>query len=388
MKSNELNSERKIKIIHIAQSAGGVAEYLKELLKRINNDKYTNILIVSNDYKGKEEVIKLSKKSFFVDMVREINIKKSFKAIKEIKKILKQEKPDIVYLHSSMAGALGRIALLFNRKVKIIYNAHGWYFNADIGKKKEIYRIIEKILAFKADKIIAISKSEYNSALEKGICKENKLILIENGVDLKKYADVETYRTNMKNKYNLDEKDIVIGIVGRISEQKDPMTSIKAAAKIIKEKSNIYFMFVGTGELEKQVLNYAQNQKIEDHIIITGWVDNVKPYISTFDIALLPSKWEGFGLAIVEYMTCKKPIITTKLGGIADILNKEGAAFFIEKENENDIVKHIKYILNNEENIKIMVEDNYKHCAERFDIEREVKQHEILFEELLNKREK
>ena len=209
-------------------------------------------------------------------------------------------------------------------------------------------------------------------------------------LDLGKRKCSLDYRVNdiISKLNNLDEKDIVIGIVGRISEQKDPMTSIKAAAKIIKEKSNIYFMFVGTGELEKQVLNYAQNQKIEDHIIITGWVDNVKPYISTFDIALLPSKWEGFGLAIVEYMTCKKPIITTKLGGIADILNKEGAAFFIEKENENDIVKHIKYILNNEENIKIMVEDNYKHCAERFDIEREVKQHEILFEELLNKREK
>ena len=86
----------------------------------------------------------------------------------------------------------------------------------------------------------------------------------------------------------------------------------------------------GSGNLQNEVLKISKEQRIDSNIIITGWVNDVEKYISAFDIALLPSKWEGFGLAIVEYMACKKPIITTKVGGISDILNLN-EAFFVEK---------------------------------------------------------
>lgn len=375
--------QNKIKVLHVLQSAGGVAKYLEDFLNHIDQSQYENIVIASNDYKEKESIIKNSTKIFFIDMVREIEPKKDIIAIKEIRKIVKKENPEIVYLHSSKAGALGRIALLFNRKIKIIYNAHGWYFNADIGKKRIIYQIIEKMLAYRANKIIAISKSEYASALEKRICKKNKLCLIENGIDTNYYKDYENYREKMRKQYNIEDDAIVIGIVGRISEQKDPITSIKAAEQIIEYNQKVYFLFVGDGNLKEDVVQYAKEKKIDSNIIITGWVKEVKPYISMFDIAMLPSKWEGFGLAILEYMICKKPIIATKIGGIANILDKEGAAFFIEKENVDDIVNHIKYIINNYEKIVQIVEQNYKECDKRFSVNQEVKKHEKLFKEMI-----
>lgn len=372
----------KIKVLHILQSAGGVANYLKDFLNYIDSSKYDNIVIASKDYQEKEEIIRKCNKIFFLDMVREISLKNDILAIKEMRKIIKREQPDIVYLHSSKAGALGRIALLFNRKIKIIYNAHGWYFNADIGKKRLLYQVIEKILAYRANKIIAISKSEYDSAFKKQICKENKLCLIENGIDTNAYQDYEKYREDMRKLHKIEKDAIVVGIVGRLSEQKDPITSIKAAVQIIQENRKIYFMFVGDGELKEKVIQYAKEQKIDNNIIITGWVKEVKPYIATFDIALLPSKWEGFGLAILEYMICKKPIITTKIGGIANILEEEDA-FFIEKENANNIVKHIKYITKNPKEVEKMTERNYEKCNKRFSIKREVEMHEKLFEKMI-----
>lgn len=378
--------QEKMKIVHILQSAGGVAEYLKDFLNYINPINYENIVIASNDYREKEEIIHKAKKIFFLEMVREIAIKKDLKAVKEIRKILKKEKPDIVYLHSSKAGALGRIALLFNRKIKIVYNAHGWYFNADIGKKKVLYQIIEKILAYRANKIIAISKSEYDSALEKHITSKNKLILIENGIDIERYKDYEIYRENTRKQYKIEKDAVVVGIVGRISEQKDPLTTIRAAVKMINKNKKIYFMFVGNGNLEEKVRQYAKEQKIDSNIIITGWVNNVKPYISAFDIALLPSKWEGFGLAILEYMICKKPIIATKVGGIANILNKEDSAFFIEKEDDSKIVNHINYIINHKKEILELVEKNYQDCSNRFSIQRVVDSHEQVFKELMSEK--
>lgn len=377
-------SRQKIRIMHIMQSAGGVAEYVKELLCNINKDKYENILIVSNDYKKNKEILEKCSKYYFVDMVREINLKKDIDSIVQIRKIIKKENPDIVYLHSSKAGALGRLALLFNRRIKIIYNAHGWYFNADIGKKKIIYQYIEKILALKTNKIVAISESEYQSAIDKKICKKNKLVLINNGIDFNKFNNNSGFRKLTRKKLKINEEDIVVGIVGRISEQKDPMTSIMAAAKIIKENKNVYFLFVGTGELEDKVREFAKKEKIDSNIIITGWINDVEKYIPAFDIALLPSKWEGFGLAIVEYIACQKPVIATKVGGIADIIKEPIKGFFIEREDYDGIVKNIKEIINNKNRLKEIIEKNYIECKNRFSIEQEVLNTEKMLESLLS----
>lgn len=306
----------KKKIIHIAQSPGGVAQYIYLLLKNMDRAKYENILICSYDYKKEiERFENISDKIYYVDMVREIELKKDLKSIIAVRKILKDEMPDTVYMHSSKAGAIGRIALIFNRKINKIYNAHGWYFNAEIGKKKQIlFTIIEKILAYKTNMIVNISNSEYKSALEKKIAKAEKMCVIDNGIDFAEFEGIEKFRDNIRRKHNIKNDDILIGVVGRVSEQKDPITFINAAKLINDKYKNTKFMLVGSGELEDKVKEYAKINNLEENIIITGWVNNAKEYISAFDVAVLPSKWEGFGLAIIEYMACKKPIVASKVG--------------------------------------------------------------------------
>ena len=109
------------------------------------------------------------------------------KAIKEVRKLIKKYNPDIVYAHSSKAGAITRIADI-GMKNYCIYNPHGWAFNMRCSvKKKVIYTASEKATAPFCDKIICISNAERQSALDKKICKENKLQVIFNGVDVEAY---------------------------------------------------------------------------------------------------------------------------------------------------------------------------------------------------------
>lgn len=359
----------KKKIVHIAQSPGGVAQYLYMLLKNIDRTKYENILICSNDYKKEiERFENITDKIYFVDMVREIELKKDIKAVIELRKIIKTEKPDTVYMHSSKAGAIGRIALLFNRKINKIYNAHGWYFNAEIGKKKKIlFTIIEKLLAYNTNIIINISNSEYTSALEKKIAKPKKMCIIENGIDFTEFDRVEQYRDNIRQKYNIKDNEILIGVVGRVSEQKDPITFIKAAKLVNDKYKNTKFMFVGSGELEDEVKEYAEKNNISENVFITGWVDNSKEYISAFDIAVLPSKWEGFGLAIIEYMASRKPIVATRVGGIADIIIDEEKGTLVKIGNEKDLAEAIMEKINNRDTEE-KLNKNYSYCIEKYNI--------------------
>lgn len=370
----------KKKVVHIAQSAGGVAEYLYMFLKNWKNEEYENILIVSQDYKEQLDRFKpYTKKIYVVPMVREVEAKKDIKSILEVNKIFKQIKPDIVYLHSSKAGAIGRIALAFNFRTKILYNAHGWYFNAQISdKKKRIFALIEKILALKTNKIINISKSEYESALKYKIAPKRKVCIIENGIDFTKFKNNDKNREETRKKYNIKEDEILIGVVGRLSEQKDPMTMIKAFELVNKEKNNTKLIYVGSGELEEEVKQYAKEKNILDRVIITGWVNNVEQYIPAFDIAVLPSKWEGFGLVLVEYMACDKPIVASNIGGIADIIKDKENGLLCNPDNDKEISKKILYMINNEKLIKEISNKNIEY-RKKYDIGYLIKKHEKLF---------
>lgn len=370
----------KKKIIYVAQSAGGVAEYLYMFFQNMTNSHYNHILIVSEDYKEQIQRFKsLVNKVYIVPMKRDISLKSDVMAIQKLKEIFKQENPDIVYLHSSKAGAIGRIALLFNFKVKILYNAHGWYFNADMNeKKKKIFAFIEKILAIKTDKIINISRDEYQSAVQYNIANTKKMCIIENGIDFKKFEHTHKYRDETRKKYKIKEEEKLIGVVGRLTEQKDSITAIKVFNLIHQNNKKTKFMFIGSGELQNDVIEYARQNKIENDMIITGWVKDVEKYIPALDVAILPSKWEGFGLAIVEYMACDKPIVASNVGGITNLIEHEKNGFLVKCGDIENMAKYVEKILLDDKVRNSMIENNQKD-RQKYNIENVVKKHLKIF---------
>ena len=245
---------------------------------------------------------------------------------------------------------------------------------AYIDKKKKIFAVIEKILAIKTDKIINISKSEYESALKYKIAPKKKMCIIENGIDFTKYKNSAQYREKTRKRYHIEENEIVIGVVGRLTEQKDPMTMIKAFELVHKENKNTKLMYVGSGELEGKVKQYAKEKNILDKLIITGWVDNVEKYIPAFDIAVLPSKWEGFGLVLIEYMACDKPIVATNVGGINDIIKNNENGMLCNVQNYMMLSKMIANLIRNE-NLKNQITYRNKTYREKYNIENVINNH-------------
>ncbi len=375
---------KKKTILYIAQPThGGAIEYLYMFLKNIDKTKYNNILVLSEDYIGGTKRFEdLVESIYFLPMSREIKIGNVLKSVSKLKRILKKEKPSIIYMHSSMAGAVGRIANLFNFKVKLLYNAHGWYFNAKISKKKKkFYALIERILALRTTKIINISKAEYESALQHKIASKKKMCIIENAIDFSKFEGCDQYREKTRKKYNIKDDDIVIGVVGRLSEQKDPMTIIKAFNEVYKENKNVKLIYVGSGDLESEVKEYTTKKHLEHLVTVTGWVEDTERYIPAFDIAVLPSRWEGFGLVLIEYMACNKPIIASNVGGIADIITNNKNGLLFEIGDYEELSKKIKLLIENKEMLNNIVAEN-KECSKKYDISVLIKKHEELFDKI------
>lgn len=152
--------KNKIRILHVAQAAGGVDRYIRMLLKYLDKEKFENILICSQDF-HEEDYKGLVDYFDQVEMTRAIG-SNDLKAIKSVRTLIKKYNPDIVYAHSSKAGAIARVADI-GLKNHCVYNPHGWAFNMRCSaKKKAVYTAIEKIAAPFCDKIICISDAEKN----------------------------------------------------------------------------------------------------------------------------------------------------------------------------------------------------------------------------------
>lgn len=369
-----------IRILHIAQAAGGVERYLYTLLKRLDNSKYENTLVCSQDYDVRKFQPIVSKVEC-IEMYREISFIKELKVICKLRSLIKQYNPDIVYMHSSKAGAAGRIANVGLHNVSI-YNAHGWAFNMKCSnKKKKVYSFIERLLAPFCTQIVAISDFEKESAIELGICKKDKIQVIFNGIDFDEYHSI---RTGQSEAYELvPEGDFVVGCVGRLTKQKAPDIFIRAARKIKDKIPNAYFIMVGDGEQREEIGQLICELGLTDCVKITGWVDNPLEYVAHMDVATLLSRWEGFGLVLPEYMILEKPVVATRADAIPNVISNYKDGLLVDIDDYNAVARAVVLIHDDSKLATILSKNGLKKVNERFNVDRVALEHEQLFARLL-----
>lgn len=376
---------RKIKVLHVVEAAGGVDVYLKMLLNFLDQKQYTHILVCSKDYIQKDYE-SLVDQFIMVDITHDINLLLDLKAIFQIRKIISIQSPDIVYLHSSKAGAIGRISNLgfFNH---CIYNAHGWSFNMKCRKPKQaFYTLVERMLSKLTSCIVCISDFEKQSALEHRICSEDKLKVIFNGVDIEQIEKRQPNAEITRELLHIPKDAYVVGVVGRLSEQKAPDVFIKAANLILSEIPHAYFIMVGDGNLRADVESYSRKHAFHDRLLITGWVNNPLDYVNLFDVAVLPSRWEGFGLAVAEYMVLKKPVVVTNVDALPDIITDHKDGLLIPPDQPEALCRAVDELFHHDKLCDQLIVNAYTTVKRKFDIQRTAAEHDKLFKSLCGDR--
>ena len=312
--------EEKKKVLHIVEAfGGGVFSKLCDLLNGMS-DNYDITVAYSKRNQTPENFQEYFNKNIkFIEIknfTRKISFTKDIKALKEIKKVFKEVNPDIVHLHSSKAGILGRIGIRGN-KIKMFYNPHGFSFlkKDDSKLKRMIYWLIEKMAAIvnKRCTIVGCSKGEYEEAR-----KLNKnSICINNGISIEK---IQEETKDLKEK-KIDFDNLKVCTVGRISFQKNP----KMFNEIAKSFPNLKFTWIGDGELKEELTS--------PNITITGWKSReaVLQILNNNDIFLLPSLWEGLPISLLEAMYLKKICIVSDVIGNKDVIDN-GKNGFIEND--------------------------------------------------------
>ena len=360
-----------LKVVHIVEAlAGGVNTYFKDLSYFFGESEIRNDINTTIIYSGKRKEIdpertrnEFSKGVTLIElnMVRNFSPIQDLKSIIQLRKELKNLNPDIIHLHSSKAGVLGRVAhfLLFKKKV-VFYTPHGYAFlRTDISNlSKKIYWTIEKSfqLVF-GGKTIACGDTEYEIAKKMG-----KSCLVRNGIDIKEV--IKSHGNNINN-------NLTIGIVGRITFARNP----KLFNDIALKYPNYNFVWIGDGELNHEIT--APN------IRITGWMleqSKVLKELNNIDVYIQTSLWEGLPIAVLEAMALQKPVLATNVIGNKDVVSHNETGFLF---NSIDELHPFLEILKNEETRILFGKNALIRCNQLFDKDKNFSSLAIIYKQSL-----
>lgn len=338
-----------MKIVHVVECfAGGVFSFLSNLTNELDKEEYIVIYGVNRDNTPSNFKEKFPLNTKFIpwrNASRSLNPLKDIKALWELYMILKKiDNIDIIHLHSSKAGFLGRIvSFLLGKSKKTIYTPHAISFlRLDVSpKKRKIFIWMEKFASFFGGKIIACSQSEKEAIEEQGI---KNVTFINNGI---KPLQVEK-KVNTSNK-------ITIISVGRLSIQKNPKLFNDIALDFI-DNPNVQFIWCGDGELKSELTS--------SNIKCTGWIERkeLENYLANADIYLSTSLWEGLPLSVLEAMSIGLPVVLSDCVGNRDLVQDNGFLYKNKKEATNDInelIENRELIDKKGYNSKILMDNNF-----------------------------
>ena len=313
----------KKRILFVVEAmGGGVFTYIVDLANELVNeyDMYIAYAIrpqTPGNYRDyfDERIHLIEVKSF----TRHIDPLKDIKAIPEVRSIAKKVKPDLIHLHSSKAGVVGRIA--FNGKdIPLFYTPHGYSFlmeNYGV-VKRSIFRLLEGICAKRKCSTISCSFGEHQETLHL----TKKAYYVNNGINI-----VSLKKT--LEQFTPQEHPFTVFTLGRICYQKNPVLFNKIAESL----PDIRFLWIGDGDLK--------NELKAPNIQVTGWVDREEAlrYSMSADVFVLTSLWEGLPISLLESMYMKKLCIVNDVIGSHDVI-KNGLNGYIC----NDLEEFIKAI--------------------------------------------
>lgn len=307
---------------------------------------------------------------FQIDFSRSPLSLSNIRAYKQLQKVLKNGKYDIVHCHTPTAAAITRIACIRYKResgLKVFYTAHGFHFYKGAPLKNWlIYYPIEKACSYFTDKLITINNEDYRLAKKKMKAKE-VCYVPGVGIDISKFKDIKIDRNAKRQEIGVPEDCFFLLSVGELNENKNHQIIIKALAKL--KNPDIHYAIAGVGDKKDYLIELAKSLGVAEQVHLLGYRNDISELNHSADIFCFPSIREGLPVSLIEAMACGLPVIAAKNRGTNDIIkNKENGYFF--KWNDVENVVHEILLIKNENKIHKSICSKSIKLIEKFSIQK------------------
>jgi sugar transferase (PEP-CTERM/EpsH1 system associated) len=369
----------KVRILRIVNSMdiGGLERGVTNLTLNLDKTKFEHVFCCLNK-KGhfgerlEEEGIK----------VYELRKKKGFglRLVPQIRSIIKKEKIDIIHTHNTDPFQLGILSFLFIRDIVRIHTDHNTFAN----RESRLALLLNQILSIFTNKIIAVSHNVKEDWIKKVKVNPRKLIAVYNGVDLKK-LDFKVNINKERQKLGLSKKDLIIGIVARLSREKDHLTLFRAFSIVNSKAKNAKLLVVGDGALRKYLERFVEENRVKN-VIFLGRRNDAHKLIKLFDIFVLSSINEGCSQTIEEAMASSKPVVATSVGGNVVLVKDKETGILVPKKDPKVMADALLKLIRDRKLRKEMGRKGRERAEKYFTIEKQARKYEEIYDYFIRKK--
>lgn len=351
----------KILLLTTHLNIGGISTYTVSLAKAIKT-KGHEVYVASNGGMLVSELTQAGISHIKLDILTKSELSpKVLKAIFELSNIVKKLEIDIVHSQTRITQVIGFFVSRMSR-IAFVATCHGFF-------KKNAGRML---LSAWGDKVIAISDAVKENLENYFGLSENKIALIYNGIEVKKFLRdfSEEEKDKLKDKFGVKRDYSVIGMIARFTPDKGHDALLYGLHELLKEKPNIQLIFAGDGEKIQDIINLTQRLNLSDNVVF------VKPQLSTENILAImdifmftPARREGLGLVLLEALASGKPCVATNVGGVSGVIENNVNGFLVEPSRPELLVEPVLKLLKDRELYRRMSQAGREIVIRKFSID-------------------
>lgn len=326
-------------------NVGGPARHVVWLTDGLRANGYDTVLVTGVVPSGEDDMTYFAQSAgvtphVIPQMSREISLRDALASWK-IFRLMLRERPDLVHTHTAKAGTVGRVAgLLYRwltpaaligkpRACRFVHTYHGHVFHSYYGPAKtKLFLTIERALArLVTDRIIVVSEQQRREIHEDfRIGTPEQYAVVPLGLDLSLFSDWQAKRSRLREELSASDDELLIGIVGRLTEIKNHAMFLRAAARVKEltgtssDQRRMRFVIIGDGSLRRTFEEQAGELRLADDVVFLGTREDPEFFYPALDVVALTSHNEGTPLTLIEGMASERPVVSTAVGGVVDLL--------------------------------------------------------------------
>ena len=372
---------KKIKVFEIIGDAtlAGAPRHLLSLLENFNYKKFSFFVICPpGPLAGEIRSLPRTQKPIDLEIVP-MESKIDLGAIREIRANIRKLKPDLIHVHGTRAGVLGRLAAIGLRH-PVIYTEHLWTKNYRLPSRLSHGFQIAGLwfLDMFTTLNIAVSQAVKDFMISSQISRSEKIVIVYNATEIPKQK-AAIFSSKEAQRFKL-------GTVGTLNFQKGIQYLIQAMPQILKEFPKTTLEIVGEGDYRRNLERLTKKLKLQKSVSFAGFVKDVENRMKNYDLYVQPSLSESFGLAIIQAMSLGIPIVATNAGGIPEVVTAGKSGILVEPAKPLALVQAIIELLRNPKRAKDMGKLGREEVKIKFNLRDMIKETEQIYEKVAPKR--
>ena len=383
----------RIRVVRIIArlNIGGPAIHSTLLHERLNSARFESTLVTGTEEAGEGNYLELHGRTANVEIIpdlgREIRPLRDVQTLSRLVSLMRRIRPHVVHTHTAKAGAVGRAAAILAGVPAIVHTYHGHVLRGYFSPAKTaVYRGIERSLAWRTDRLLAVTSRVRDELIALGVGTAAQYRAVPLGFDLAPLLVAERRRGELRAELGVGDAPL-IGIVARLVPIKAHEVFLAAAAEVRRQVPGARFLIVGDGELRQALEQQTAALGLTDAVRFLGWRADIDRLYADIDVVALTSRNEGSPVALIEAMASGVPVVSTEVGGVADVVQHGVSGLLAPMDDAAGIARHILTLLADPAMRHTMGRHGRARVAATYDAGRLVTDIETLYEDLVREKQ-